>query len=313
ARRGRQCNFRDVNGPKTITPIQLHPLQVRSALFSRGINAHFLCNVDLIDNKLFNHQQWSFVEKSFGKTEKFTARSGESVDANFAGKQRVLGVGGSESSFIYQTCSMDCDWMSEELVPTMLFTQYLSQCEGEHELLPLKMWLQLLASGPLWRAIRGDGLAYGANIYVRSERRTITLSLYRCAQPVQAYEQTKKIVNEVLKSGVVVESEFEAAKRSLICELMEREETVSGAGKLSIIGQIRGSPADYRKQLCERVWNASADDMIRLGGPRVANLFEKYARAITVHPSKIPEIKSAFSDIEVVNVSSLNFVPPLSA
>ncbi|EYC00286.1 hypothetical protein Y032_0116g539 [Ancylostoma ceylanicum] len=266
--------------------------EVRSALFSRGINAHFLCNVDLIDNKLFNHQQWSFVEKSFGKAEKFTARSGESVDANFAGKQRVLGVGGSESSFIYQTCSMDCDWMSEELVPTMLFTQYLSQCEG-----------------PLWRAIRGDGLAYGANIYVRSERRTITLSLYRCAQPVQAYEQTKKIVNEVLKSGTVVESEFEAAKRSLICELMEREETVSGAGKLSIIGQIRGSPADYRKQLCERVWNASADDMIRLGGPRVANLFEKYARAIAVHPSKIPEIKSAFPDIEVANVSSLNFVP----
>lgn len=86
--------------------------------------------------------------------------------------------------------------MSEELVPTMLFTQYLSQCEGENE--DLALWkyvcLQRWSLGPLWRAIRGDGLAYGANIYVRSERRTITLSLYRCAQPVQAYEQTKKIV-----------------------------------------------------------------------------------------------------------------------
>ncbi|KIH50298.1 hypothetical protein ANCDUO_19624 [Ancylostoma duodenale] len=107
--------------------------------------------------------------------EPIIARSGESVDANFAGKQRVLGVGGSESSFIYQTCSMDCDWMSEELAATMLFAQYLSQGEGA-----------------LYRAIRGGGLAYGANIYVRSELRTITLSLYRCAQPVQAYEQTKK-------------------------------------------------------------------------------------------------------------------------
>ncbi|KHJ83672.1 hypothetical protein OESDEN_16627 [Oesophagostomum dentatum] len=213
---------------------------------------------------------------------------------------------------------MDCDWMSEELVPTMLFTQYLSQCEGKMtNSVPLLAALVLsFLLGPLWRGIRGDGLAYGANIYVRSERRTITLSLYRCAQPVEAYERTKKIVNDVVNNGKVVESEFEAAKRSLICELMEREETVSGAGKLSIIGQLRGTPSDYRKQLCQRIWNASADDMIRLGGPRVANLFEagficKYARAIAVHPSKIAEIKSAFTNIEEAPVSSLNFNPPL--
>ncbi|KAK6746301.1 hypothetical protein RB195_012423 [Necator americanus] len=205
-------------------------------------------------------------------------KSGESVDPNFVGRQSVLGVGGSESSFIYQTCQMDCDWMDEELVPTMLLTQYLSQCEGDME----------------------------------SEFEVITAADL-CAQPVQAYEQTKKIVNDLLNSGLVVESEFEAAKRSLICELMQREETVSGAGKLSIIGHIRGSPPDYRTQLCKRVWTASADDMIRLGGPRVANLFEKYARAIAVHPSKIPEIKSAFESIKETAVSSLNFVPPCPA
>ncbi|KIH50297.1 hypothetical protein ANCDUO_19623 [Ancylostoma duodenale] len=46
--------------------------EIGSALFSRGINAHFLCNVDLIDDKVFNHQQWSFVEKNFGKAGKFS-------------------------------------------------------------------------------------------------------------------------------------------------------------------------------------------------------------------------------------------------
>ncbi|KIH50299.1 hypothetical protein ANCDUO_19625 [Ancylostoma duodenale] len=55
--------------------------------------------------------------------------------------------------------------------------------------------------------------------------------------------------NEVLKSGAVVKFEFEAAKRSLICELMEREET-------------------------------------------------NYALAIAVHPSKVPEIRAAFPNIE---------------
>lgn len=267
--------------------------ELRSAIFAHGMNAHLLCNVDLIDDKHFDAQQWSFAERSFGSTDKFKAVSGESLDTACEGRQKVIGVGGSESSFIYQLCMMDCDWMSDELVPTMLLTQYLSQCEG-----------------PLWRGIRGVGLAYGANIYVRTDRKTITLSLYRCAQPVQAYEETKKIVSDVINSSKVVESEFEAAKRSLICELVEKEDTVSGAGKLSIIGDIRGTPSNYRRVLCERVWNTTAEDMLRLGGPRISRLFEKYVRAIAIHPSKVKEVKSAFPGIEEATVASLNYVPP---
>ncbi|KAL6725673.1 hypothetical protein Aduo_007709 [Ancylostoma duodenale] len=268
--------------------------EVRSALFCRGVNAHFVCSVDLIDNKSFEPQQWSFVEKSFGKAEKFMARSGESVDTKFAGRQKVLGVGGSESSFICIACMMDCDWMSDALVPTMLLAKYLG-----------------LPDGPLWCAIRGSGLAYGAKMYVYLNELTITLHLNNCAHPVQACEKAKKCVKQVVEGGVVVESEFEAAKRKLIGQIMEREETVSGAGILSIIGRIRGSPPDYQKQLCERIWNASTEDMILLGGPRVANLFENYALAITVHPSKVPEIKAAFPDIEEATVSSLNFISAL--
>ncbi|KAK6049031.1 hypothetical protein COOONC_13464 [Cooperia oncophora] len=37
--------------------------------------------------------------------------------------------------------------------------------------------------------------------------------------------------------------------------------------------------------------------MLRLGGPRVENLFQNYARAIAVHPSKIAEVKSAFRTV----------------
>lgn len=60
---------------------------------------------------------------------------------------------------------------------TMLLSQYLTQCEG-----------------PLWRGIRGEGLAYGANIYVQPDKKLLTLSLYRGSQINQAYEETKKIV-----------------------------------------------------------------------------------------------------------------------
>ncbi|KAL6725674.1 hypothetical protein Aduo_007710 [Ancylostoma duodenale] len=264
--------------------------ELRSALFSRGVNAHFVCNVDLIDSATFNSKQWSFVEKRFGNAGKFLAVPGRFLKSPFACKRMVVGVGGTESSFIYQTCMMDCNWMSEELVPTMLLAQYLGQTEG-----------------PLWRAIRGTGLAYSVRLHVRAEQRTISLFLGRCAQPVLAYEQAKKCVDDVLRT--VMESEFEAAKRSLIAKLVKREETISDAGELSVIGELAGIPQDYRKKLWERVWDTSSEEMVRVGSPPIANLFEKGALVIATPPSKVQEIKSAFTEIQEATISSLSFVP----
>ncbi|PIO74794.1 peptidase M16 inactive domain protein, partial [Teladorsagia circumcincta] len=45
--------------------------ELRLALFSHGVNAHLLCNVDLIDSKQFEPVQWSFAEKFYGNAEKF--------------------------------------------------------------------------------------------------------------------------------------------------------------------------------------------------------------------------------------------------
>ncbi|KJH48966.1 peptidase M16 inactive domain protein [Dictyocaulus viviparus] len=306
--------------------------ELRAALLSRGVNAHIVCDVDLIDNKYFNTHQWNFVNKNFGNSVKFKVKAGDTVNASCVGKQMVVGVGGSESSFIYQTCLMDCDWMSEALVPTMLLSQYLSQFEGKHiniiyhysiillDISPSSCIFrckeahkatlgEVVVNRPLYRGVRGVGLAYSVNIFVKADKRTLTLSLYRCSQPAQAYEATKRIVTDVINSSTVVESDFEAAKRSLICEVTEQEETVSGAGKLSIIRHIRGSAPDYQKQLCQRIWNTSIGEMFRLGGPRVTTLFENYTRAIAVHPARLNEIKSAFPGIEEVKITSLTFSP----
>lgn len=69
------------------------------------------------------------------------------------------------------------DCSHPDLPATLLLIQYLSQTEG-----------------PLWRNIRGKGLAYGANIYAQPEKGLILLSLYRSAQLVQAYEETAKLI-----------------------------------------------------------------------------------------------------------------------
>lgn len=69
----------------------------------------------------------------------------------------------------------------------MLLAQYLSQTEG-----------------PLYRGVRGKGLAYGSNIYVRPDKKMISLSIYRSADLIRAYEQSKKIVVNLSELFVIL-------------------------------------------------------------------------------------------------------------
>ncbi|CAB3402179.1 unnamed protein product [Caenorhabditis bovis] len=270
---------------------------VRRAVFKNGLNAHFVCDVELIDEKQMSPQlwQWSCDDQRFGSGNRIISLPGED-NSSVLGREYLIGVGGSESSFIIQTALMDAEWNSESLLPTMVFGQYLSQCEG-----------------PLWCAIRGTGLAYGANIYVKPDRQQITLSLYRCAKPSLAYEKTKEIVMDIVKNGNVSETEFEGAKRSLVFEMMKRESTVASAGKLSILSTFRNTPYPFNVDLCQRIWEMSSEEMVRLGGERIARLFEKqsFVRSIAVHPSKVKEMKESFPEIETINMSALQ-IPALS-
>ncbi|ULT99400.1 hypothetical protein L3Y34_000613 [Caenorhabditis briggsae] len=267
--------------------------RVRSAIFSNGVNAHVIADVDGIDPKLMSQDQWTWVQSDprFGPGTRFTAEAGENVSLQL-GKELLVGVGGSESSFIYQTTFIDANWNSDVLIPTMIFGQYLSQCEG-----------------PLWRAIRGDGLAYGANVFVKPDRKQITLSLYRCAQPAVAYERTRDIIRKIVESGEISEAEFEGAKRSTVFEMMKREGTVSSAAKISILNNFRQTPHPYNIELCRRIWNLTSDEMVKIGGPPMARLFDDncFVRSIAVHPSKINEMKKAFPKCTKIKVSDLQF------
>ncbi|CAL2036083.1 unnamed protein product [Caenorhabditis brenneri] len=269
--------------------------KVRSALFSNGINVHFIADVDGIDPKLMDSNQWNWIQMdprfSANGSSKFSAEAGENVHLEM-GKELLIGVGGSESSFIYQTTFLDASWNSDVLISSMIFGQYLSQCEG-----------------PLWRAIRGDGLAYGANVFVKPDRKQITLSLYRCAQPALAYERTRDIIRKIIETGEISEAEFEGAKRSTVFEMMKREGTVSGAAKLSILNNFRSTPHPFNIELCRRIWNLTSDEMVKVGGPPMSRLFDdgQFVRSIAVHPSKLNEMKKAFPGATKIKIGDLQF------
>lgn len=51
--------------------------------------------------------------------------------------------------------------------------------------------------GPLWKAVRGEGNAYGAEIGISVDDHFLYLSLFRSAQLDKAYDQAKNVIVSV--------------------------------------------------------------------------------------------------------------------
>lgn len=88
-----------------------------------------------------------------------------------------ISVGGSESAFLLRKAKFEGTWTEPTTMPALLLSQYLCQSEG-----------------PLWNAVRGNGLAYDASIYIMPDRNTIALSLYRCSKLTEAYQKVRETV-----------------------------------------------------------------------------------------------------------------------
>lgn len=102
--------------------------------------------------------------------------------------------------------------------------------------------------GPIWKEIRGRGLAYGAGIDLKLDEGIMRLFLYRTSDPVMAYGEIERIVEEYLEDADCFdEDEFEGAKRSLIFEMTELEGTIKDMNQQMLLSIYRGVSTDYNR------------------------------------------------------------------
>uniref|UniRef100_A0A0K0F9K0 Presequence protease, mitochondrial (inferred by orthology to a human protein) n=1 Tax=Strongyloides venezuelensis TaxID=75913 RepID=A0A0K0F9K0_STRVS len=262
---------------------------LRNYLLKSTINLHILANEQLIEQfGDFNKKDWEFLLEC--RSKELVSEPGDGLNEFGFTKQAVLGVGGTESSFVLQKIYFPQNFSGPDVAEVLLFSQYLSQTEG-----------------PLWNKIRGKGLAYGANIYASPDKHTITLSLYRCAQAVQAIEETKKLVLFILDNKNIIESDFEAAKRSLVYEMMEGEKSIKDASNENLLATLKNLPTDYKRKLCAKIWEMKSDECFRKASPHIRNLFDdsKINRAIIVNPSKVKEVVKAYPQTQILKVDNL--------
>lgn len=191
----------------------------------------------------------------------------------------ILGMGCVESSFLFQAAPAINNFTDPDLPALMLFLQYLLQLEG-----------------PLWRQIRGAGLAYGYSITPRPNEGLLYLSLYRATNVFGAYKETKNIIEAQLQEDAVWdEILLESARSSLIFEVIEREKSVGDVVVQALLYTFKNTSVEYNKNLVQKINSVKKEELARVGQKYVAPLFSSKAKtSIVCHPDKCNDIAAAF-------------------
>lgn len=118
--------------------------------------------------------------------------------------------------------------------------------------------------GPLWVAVRGTGLAYGASFRHNIETGLVHLNIYRSPNSFKAFEAAKKIVDDHLSGATVLEPlmSFEGAISSIVAGFANEQSTYILSAQESYIRQvIRNVPDDYKEVMLKKVRAVTVDEI----------------------------------------------------
>lgn len=188
----------------------------------------------------------------------------------------LTGVGSVESAYLLQTTRCVSEHRDWDVPAILTAIQYLTQLEG-----------------PMWKEIRGKGLAYSYSMTLNPTEGTLTLKLARAAQLTGAYVEALNILNSHINGSSAWDSNLlESARSSLIFEVIEREAVVSGVVQQSLLSYFRRVPHSYNKDLIDRIATITIEDVKRVALKYFVPLVQpNTSRTVIVcHPSKVQEI-----------------------
>lgn len=151
-----------------------------------------------------------------------------------------------DSSFAYATAKGVGSYDDPNLPALLVAVAYMNALEG-----------------PLWVAVRGTGLAYGASFNCNVDLGTVNFDVYRSPNAHKAFEAGKKIVNDYLSGTLPFDSlMLEGAISSIVVSFANEQATIVSAAQGSFIRQVvRNLPSDYKERTLKRVREITVDEV----------------------------------------------------
>ena len=128
--------------------------------------------------------------------------------------------------------------------------------------------------GPLWVAVRGTGLAYGATFSYSIDVGHVHFDIYRSPNVHKAFEASKQIVKDHI-TGAVPFGQLEGAISSIVVGFANDQATIPGAAQGSFIRQVmRNLPSDYMEKMLRKVREITEDEVKEALRDTIMPLFE---------------------------------------
>ena len=117
--------------------------------------------------------------------------------------------------------------------------------------------------GPLWTAIRGTGLAYGASFKRDPDGGFIQFSVYRSPDAFAAFTAGKKVIEEFIDGTRDFEQyALEGAISGIVVYFADEQTTMSAAGQFHFVDSvIRGVDSEYNTRMLRQVRETSVDEI----------------------------------------------------
>ena len=149
--------------------------------------------------------------------------------------------------------------------------------------------------GPLWKQIRGLGLAYGFSFYSYFPSNMIGFTAYRAVDPVKVFQEMRKFINETAE--YVDDMTLESAKAQIISGVISGLEKAINDESKEMWNCFGGRRPNHDRERMKEVQLVTKEDVKRVVKKYVQGMFDPTGSSkmiITTNPSKADQIVVSF-------------------
>ena len=182
-----------------------------------------------------------------------------------AGQSVVVSLASLESSYVFSSAP-GLEPYAEDLPPLKMMIEYLTVLEGE-----------------FWVRLRGAGLTYGADLSHSVEERCVGFSLYRCTDPLAAYQAAQQIIADYASGeSVISDVEFGNARASLAYSLIASKSNKLSAAADAWSSAYDGRQVDHARWLLEQIAAVTPEQALHALKRYIVPLFDGAASVISI-------------------------------
>ncbi|RCK65426.1 hypothetical protein Cantr_01093 [Candida viswanathii] len=204
------------------------------------------------------------------------------LGAQCQGEAFLVNIPAAESTHLNALTKIPTDYLDDDIFRIALATEFLTAVEG-----------------PFWRAIRGTGLAYGAQIRRHIETGYLSFNIYRGSDSAQAWLKAKEIVAQYARGELTIDSvSIESAIATIVNELANSQDNTYDAASFKISDNVfkRRGP-NYLEYFIQRLNSLTSEDIVYVLKKYFVKLFDANHSLVftSVPPAKAEELAGFFN------------------